>query len=252
MEQRSEPWVAPSGSSRERSAPLRLSVAERSETTFVLAAKEGRVAGSFRVARGELETDLYDLGQTRGSILVDLASVMIEGADGGDDRMAAETAQNWLAVGASVPEAEREKLRWARFRIERVEHLRVRAPQQGRRPRGPARASAGAPSVGGAEMDEVRESELDAVGKLLVHGYEVELRVPVTLLFHYQGEPAPGRKPTRVDIATRSAIPVLLDAHDIRPRDSAGNLLARDLRLLGTKIGREASVSARLTTYPAP
>jgi hypothetical protein len=252
--ERTEPWAAPPSASSNRSALLRLSIAERSETSFVLTAKEGRVEGSFRVARGELAADLHDLGRTRGTVRVDLASVMVQGApSGGEDRMAAETAQNWLGVGASVPEAEREKHRWARFSIDQVENLSVRTPHQGKRPpRAPPVSAAGAQSVTGAEADETRTVDLDARGRLLLHGYEVELRVPVSLCFHYQGPPKAGQGPTRVDITTRTAVTVSLDAHDIKPRDPAGNLLPRDLRLLGTRIGREASVSARLTAYPAP
>jgi hypothetical protein len=113
-------------------------------------------------------------------------------------------------------------------------------------------SAAGAQSVAGAEADETRTVDLDARGRLLLHGYEVELRVPVSLCFHYQGPPKAGQGPTRVDITTRSTVKVSLDAHDIKPRDPTGNLLPRDLRLLGTRIGREASVSASLTAYPAP
>jgi hypothetical protein len=249
---RTEPWAAPPSASSSRSAPLRLDIAERSETAFVLTAKEGRVEGTFRVARGELQTDLRDLGRTRGTVRVDLASVMVQGA-GGEDRLAAETAQNWLGVGASVPEAAREKYRWARFTLDGVENLTARTPEQGRRPpRAPPESAGGAESVRRAEAGEQRTVDLDARGKLLLHGYEVELRVPVSLCFHYPGPPKVGQAPTQVDITTRTALAVSLDAHDIKPRDPAGNLLPRDLKLLGTKIGREASVSVRATAYPAP
>jgi hypothetical protein len=249
---RTEPWAAPPSASSYRSAPLRLDIAERAETSFVLTAKEGRVEGTFRVARGELRTDLRDLGRTRGTVSVDLASVMVQGADR-EDRLAAETAQNWLGVGASVPETAREKYRWARFDLDRVENLSARTPQHGRRPpRAPPDSTAGVESVPEAGAEEMRTVDLDAQGKLLLHGYEVELRVPVSLCFHYPGPPKVGQAPTRVDIATRAAVAVSLDAHDIKPRDPAGNLLPRDLRLLGTRIGREASVSMRATAYPAP
>jgi hypothetical protein len=177
---------------------------------------------------------------------------MVQGADG-DDRMAAETAQNWLGVGASVPEAAREKHRWARFDVDRVENLSARTPEQGRRrPRVPPESAGDAESARGAGADEMRTVDLDARGRLLLHGYEVELRVPVSLCFHYPGSPKVGQAPTRVDITTRAAVAVSLEAHDIKPRDPAGNLLPRDLRLLGTRIGREASVSVRATAYPAP
>ncbi len=250
--ERTEPWAAPPSASTSRSTPLRLDVAERSETSFVLTAKEGRVEGTFRVARGELDTDLRDLGHTRGTFKVDLASVMVQGASG-EDRMAAETAQNWLGVGSSVPEAAREKHRWARFTLERVENLSAHTPEQGKRASHAQPGSAGgAESVRGAEAGELRSVDLDARGKLLLHGYEVEIRVPLSLCFHYPGPPQVGQAPTQVDITTRAAVPVSLDAHDIKPRDPAGNLLASDLKHLGTKIGREASVSVRATAYPAP
>jgi hypothetical protein len=251
--QHTEPWPAPASATASQSAPLRLVIRERSEARFVLTTKAERIEGSFRVARGELTTDLHDLARTTGAVSLDLASVMVQTASGGDDRMAAETAQNWLGVGSSVPEAEREKRRWARFSIDQVENPSVRAPHQGKRaPRTAPASAGGSNSAGGTEAGETRAVDLDARGKLLLHGYEVELRAPLTIFFHYEGPPKPWQRPTRVEITTRSALTVSLDVHDVKPRDPAGNLLPRDLGLLGTKVGREASVTVRLVAVPPP
>jgi hypothetical protein len=43
-----------------------------------------------------------------------------------------------------------------------------------------------------------------------------------------------------------------LGVHDIRPRDARGVLVARELALLGEKVGRDAKVSFELTLALVP
>jgi hypothetical protein len=205
----------------------------------------------FRVVRGELVTSLNDLGSTHGKLSVDLASLNLTGDEDPDrQRAASERALNWLGLGHAVRDAEREKYRWAVFVIRKVENPSHRAPHLGRSRATAGRALGSAGAAASSTLDQAREVTLDLRGRLLLHGYEVELQVPASLTFHYPTPPVAGQAPVRVEVTTRTPVRVSLADHDIKPRDEAGNLLARELPMLDAAVGREASVWATLVGVP--
>jgi uncharacterized membrane protein len=247
---RTEPWAASRASSVAQ-VPFRLEFSQESWVRFRLSGKEQRREGIFRVVRGELETSLYDLGSVRGRVTVDLISVSVAGEDDPDrQRAASDQVLNWLGVGQGVPDTEREKYRWAAFVIRQVEKPSPRAPHLGRS-RAVARSRMGS---AGAEpssaLEQAREVALDLRGRLLLHGYEVELQVPALFTFHYQTPPVAGQAPVRLEVTTRAPVGISLSDHDIKPRDADGNVLARELPRWGTAVGREASVWASLVGVP--
>ncbi|MBN2195856.1 MAG: hypothetical protein JW751_23770 [Polyangiaceae bacterium] len=256
---RTEPWQAASLSVERPRERQTFTIEPAAEARFEVPAREARPKGSLRVARGTLEVDLMDLGATRGSIELDLASIRILGADGAEDREASAQAQSWLDVGPSRPEADRERLRWARFTLREVERPTATAAHEGRLVRkgalpplhDPAEAAgAAAPDV--TESQEIREVLFDGEGLLLVHGFQVELGVRLRAIFEYAVPATPGAIPSRLTLETQRPFPVSLAAHDIGPRGSSGMPIPSAAVLLGKTVGKEARVSVWLTAAPAP
>ena len=136
-------------------------------------------------------------------------------------------ARDWLDVGSSKPEAERSRLRWARFTVTELEQLSL---------------DAGA--------GEIRTIDFSAKGELSLHGFKMDSSAALRAVFHYAGSETPDARPTRLVIQSLRPLVVSLKAHAIEPRDSAGVLIARDIKLLGSKVGHEARVSLDLVAHP--
>src|SRR5207247_11011396 len=120
---RKAPWPARSEASA-NVAPsaelMRFEIEPRARADVALPTHESAPRGVFRVARGTLDVDPYDLMRTRGSVEIDLASISMDTDDPEQRHRYTVQAQNWLDLGSSRPEAERERLRWARFEIKSV------------------------------------------------------------------------------------------------------------------------------------
>lgn len=203
------------------------------------------------MVRGDLDIDLLNLEATRGQVEIDLTGLRMQDDEGADDRQASSRAQNWLELGASRPPAARERFRWARFVIESVTDLSAEAAHEGRRekPKAPG-PDAGAGGASAAPSGEIRTVDLTVKGKLRLHGYEVVQVAALRAAFHYAAPATAGAVPTRVVLTTRRTIPVSLTAHDIRPRDALGTVIASEMQLIGTEVAREARVSVLLEATP--
>jgi hypothetical protein len=252
------PWPASStsaGPTARAAALVRYVIEPQARASFVLKGRDAAPSGRLRVARGELEIDVFDLSRTRGQIAMDLASIVLDDASAELARSYTRRAQNWLDVGSSRPEAERERLRWARFSITSIEKLSAEAAHDGKLEKRPQRPDGGGGDAGIdgglVESIEVRAVTLSARGELVLHDRKVEQVLELRALFHYAAPAAAGSKPTRMTIQTRRPFVVSLTAHDIKPRDDTGVFVAQDMKLLGREVGHNAQVELEVSARPA-
>ncbi len=229
-------------------------IESRGSARFELKAHDATPRGELRVARGELSVDLMDLAKTRGHVEMDLGSVAIDAeGDGGRDVQQSQVAQDWLDVGQDRPEAARERVRWARFTIRSVDHASADAADRGhvvKRGSLPALGDTEDAGDAGNQAREVRSVDLIANGDLELHGFRVERSLKLRALFEYAAPAVAGARPQRIVIQTRSPFVVSLQVHDIKPRDAKGVFVAEGMKLLGSKIGKDARVSLELAAVP--
>ncbi|MFO0571148.1 MAG: hypothetical protein U0263_36285 [Polyangiaceae bacterium] len=249
--ERKEPWLAQAPSATP-AVVAHYVVAERCSAELELKAKEATPRGTFRVCKGDIGVDLTDLSRTKGTLAVDLGSVEMlgEGDAGRSDELTQE-AQNWLDIGASRPEAERERLRWATFRLSEIDGLSAESAHAGKLERGgPAADDAPAPSDGDAEApvkSERRAVTFNARGSLLIHNVQIDAKLPLRVVFHYAGAATPDAKPARLTIESRHPLGVVLRTHDIKPRDASGVFQSQSMKLIGSRVGAEARVSLAIS-----
>ena len=245
--ERTEPWLA-NPTEAGPSLRARYVIESRCSANVELKAKEATPRGSFRVCRGELDLDLGDLSKSHGSLAVDVGSIEMQSeGDGGRSDEYSQEAQNWLDVGANRPEAERERLRWATFTLTGVDELSVEAAHAGKPVRAEAKGDVPVATDSDAGKAERRMVALRASGTLLLHDVRVDVSVPLRVVFEYAGRAAADRAPERVLLESRHPVGVSLEAHNIAPRDNAGVLLAQGVKLLGSKVGREARVDVSVS-----
>lgn len=245
------PWRAQPAKAA-ASLPARFKAQERCQAAVELRAKEAKPRGTFRVCRGELEVDLLDLEKSKGKISIDVASIeMLEDGDGGRSDESTRQAQNWLDVGASRPEAERERLRWATFTLTAVEDLSSTSAHKGK----VIKLETDASAVEDASPEEDAEATpslqaravtFTAKGYLVLHGVRVETSVPMRAVFHYARSAGADQVPARLTLESRRPLAISLRVHDIKPRDASGLFQARDMKLLGKVVGTEARVTLGL------
>ncbi|MBK7580790.1 MAG: hypothetical protein IPI67_11345 [Myxococcales bacterium] len=245
--ERTEPWLAnPPEASAALSAKYVWS--ERCEAKLTLRAKEGSPRGVFRVCRGELDVNLTDLTESRGTLAIDVASIEIRGdGDAGRDAEQSQEAQNWMDVGASRPEAERERLRWAIFTLTALRDASSASAHTGKRervePEPEEPADLPEDDAGEPKKSERRSVTLVARGQLVLHQVRVDVEVPIRVSFHYAERASADTVPERLTLTTRRPVVVSLAAHQIKPRDSSGVFQAQAMKLLGQQVGSEAKVS---------
>lgn len=243
--ERKQPWLAapPDAASSPR---VRYVIEERCSAELDLRAKEAAPRGTFRVCKGEIDVDLLDLGRTRATVSVDLGSIeMLGEGDAGRSDELTQQAQNWMDIGASRPEAERERLRWATFDLKSVENLSAPSAHAGKLEK--ATEPAEPPPVGEEDAApplrrERRLVTLDAKGSLMIHSVEVDASVPLRAVFHYAGPAGASAKPERLTLGARRPLVISLRAHDIKPRDASGVFQSQGMKLLGGRVGTEARV----------
>jgi hypothetical protein len=265
---RRDPWLATPPDAQAPGASLRTKYAidPRCEVRVELPAHDATPRGTFRVCKGELDLNLSDLAQSRGALSIDLGSIEMRGeADAGRSDDYTQRAQNWLDIGASRPEAERERLRWATFTLTSAADLSNEAAHAGKlvrdEPRAnaksqnaeaPAETQADPDSDAGKDRSESRAVSLTVNGDLLLHGVRVELSAPIRVVFHYPDRATADRAPDRLRIETHRPIPITLKLHDIKPRSPAGTLISEDMKLFGSKVGPDAKLTFSIGATPKP
>jgi hypothetical protein len=230
----SAPWLAePPPSATPSARPLDYRLTERSRIVFDLSTKQHTIRGVFPVVDGRFEVDAADVSRTRGTARIDLGAVRLE-ADGGSDAARSNEARNWLNIGSSRPEAERERLRFAHFDIEAVDDV---SPSARREPRD---AGAG----------DVQRFTFDARGTLRFQDRRATQTLAVAASFHYA---TPGAtRPQSITVTTTEPLRLDLAAFGIAPRNAHGVLLASELELLGKDVAGRAKVDLDLELEPAP
>jgi hypothetical protein len=217
---------------------LRFVVDPASKTSIDMPAPKERIAAGTTAARGELSVDLEDLTRTRGRVDVDLTTLQTRTfGDASKDKAQTEHAHNWLEAGDLVTPEVKEANRWVTFTIRGVD-------------------SAGAHRldeipVEHAGGDETRTVAVVATGDVSLHGHTVKKDVPLSVVFHYPAGQSTSGAPTRLDIAARSPLRLVLADHDVKPRDGLGKLAQASFSLLGTKVAETADVSLDLHATPA-
>lgn len=231
---------------------MRYTVGSASRVAVELRTRDAAPSGLFRLTRGEVSLAPDELAGARGEISVDLGTLVMHGEDSLEQQRYTAQAQDWLDIGASRPEAERSRLRWARFTLSDLSELSAATARAGRASKTRPRFDKNAPALltlqdGGSEAPEPEPGEFRTVdcvarGQLTVHGFKADYAAAVSVSFEYVGDISPSSTPVRVVIQSRRPLVVPLKAHDVKPRDSTGVFIARDLSLLGTKVANEARV----------
>jgi hypothetical protein len=233
---RTEPWLAsaaPSASAAPLARRLRYGL-ERSRIELELPAKRATPRGRVKSATGTLDVDLDDLARTRGHVSVSLEDLELLGADGAPDPTYTERALEWLELGAKVSGEKRDTGRSLTFSITALDAGRVVAA-----PSGPT----------GARRRDL-SSNWSVRGDLGLHGVRAPASAEVALTLVPGADPE--GPPAELAIRSRHPLVVNLGTHDIRPRDERGVPIAKDLALVGEKVGSTAKVSFELVFAPVP
>jgi hypothetical protein len=232
--ERTEPWPAPAVASAQKPelAPngrVHYRV-ERGEARFALPGKTGSPSGRFGPLSGTLELDLAAIERSRAEVAVDLGSLAID--DQNDDRR--ERALNWLGLGRDVAPEQRDHLARAWFALEGLE-------------------GEGGPRF--SDLRRVRDGEGEqrasviARGQLSLLGVRAPTAIALSVSFD---ESEPGAVPERLTLRTRKPLTLALATYGIEPKDSRGTLLARELSLLGSDVGKQARVTLELELRRVP
>jgi len=271
--ERTEPWPAPAAASASaaRAAAVRseYALAPGQRVEFQLKTKSTSIEGLFPLLRGSLSVDLMQLSESEAQLQIDVGAARItSGKDDDENVHYSLTAHNWLNVGASLPEATRERRRWASFLVEELTETgalaahearvsrklteRAQAPEQDAGTDAEVESDAEAPEARPGAPAEVRATRAKLVGSLELNQRKVTAPYQVELQFHYPTEASPGFPPDRIVVQSVGSVQVLLAQHDIEPRNSAGERIAADMKLLGKQVGRVARLRFALEFLPKP
>lgn len=236
-----EPWLAtPSQTASGRAVATRIEryvVASPSTVSFSLGSKKAKLHGVFQTARGELQVQPEDLALTRGTVAIDLASLqMAETADAGTDSLSLGVrAKHWLDLTREKTARQTERLRWAEFTLESIEHISAERASRGKLVRVP---DAGA--------SEVRRVHLRVKGKLLLHNHRIEQILGVSAYFYFGADSGPEPIPEQIVLEFDRPLSVSLTTFDIRPRDDEGRFVASEASRFGRELERPVRVEAKL------
>ena len=186
-------------------------------------------------AAGTLDVVPTDLGQSRGLIMIDLATLTTSTFHTGDDGSQTEHARTWLEV--VVKGKTNEEMRWAQFAVRSVDGLSATDVTK------VAAAKDGA--------DDVRKVSAVVHGDLLVHGHKVPKDDAVEVSFRYPAGASADAKPSRVDVKSTQPMRVVLKEHAVEPRDPVGQLLGWTAKLI-SKVAETADVTVNIAATPAP
>lgn len=231
------PWLAsdraaPAASRASTKAYFRL--VPGSFLSFRLPAKEAAPSGVLRNVTGEIETTLEDLGQTRGTLRFDLASLALFSDTGADDAERTTSAFSWLGIGAAAPRDDQKDFQNATFELTSLVTLSSSSFER----------AAVISEV--ASKERVRRVTATAAGRFTLRRFAVDHRIPVQLDFHSALPEKSPLAPTRVVVHFPKEIRIPLSEHDVKPRDDAGRVLPNERTLVGRVVGSAALVGGDL------
>ncbi len=274
--ERTEPWRAPAAASApgpDLAKTLQYTLAPKQAITFSLKTQTTLITGVFPIVRGTLDLDPVHLKNSEASLRIDLGAVRITSGSEDENRGYSVSAQNWLNLGASIPEASRDTRRWATLLLEevpeidagsaheaRVDRKRLEQLKAASEPTSTTAAGADAdpnadPDVAPAETrslpGEIRVARARVRGSLELNNRRVTQPYSVSIEFHYPAKATPGFPPDRVVVASRGSYKIALEQYQIAPRNAAGMLISSDLKLLGEEVARSAQVTFALEFVPS-
>ncbi|HET7545744.1 MAG TPA: hypothetical protein VFK05_38010 [Polyangiaceae bacterium] len=200
---RTEPWLAhpPASTSASGAAQLpstRYVLAERSVIRFEIPGRHGNLEGSVSRVSGELAVALSDLSLSRGLVRVELGSLEIHADHGSESANTALLERARTAL--ELPSDPHAPAVFASFDLSAVEDavpaLIEPVPERAPFPATPFS----------------RRAQFTAVGNLLLHGFRVVRRAPLSAEFSFTGD---RQVPSGVLIRSRSPFVVSLEAHAI-------------------------------------
>jgi hypothetical protein len=200
---RTEPWLAhPSArASANGDAALpttRYALGKDSLIRFEIPTKRGVSSGSITRVTGELNFDLSNLSQSRGVVRADLASLEIHGNRDaeGKDGVLLERARAALELSPNAG----ENTSFASFTLTSLEEP------------SPLMIEPAPEPDAGASAAFSRRAHFNAVGDLLLHGFRVVRRAPLSAEFGFAGD---RQVPRSVLIRSRAPFVVSLETHGI-------------------------------------
>ena len=200
---RTEPWLAqPSArasASGDAALPTtRYTLGERSLIRFEIPTKRGALSGTVTRVSGELKLDLSNLSQSRGLVRADLRSLEIHGnrdAQGSDSALLERTrAALELSTDAGSSAA------FASFDLTSVEDA------------SPAMIEPAPERDASAAAAFNRRAHFTAIGDLLLHGFRVLRRAPLSAEFTFAAD---RQVPQSVLIRSRTPFVISLETHAI-------------------------------------
>jgi hypothetical protein len=185
----------------------------------------GRAPGSLN---GELYIDQKDLTKSSGLIKVDLLKLTMsqrkrktKDEDYGEERTVdkqVKDALTWLQISEDAPAPEREKNRWAEFKLEKFESA--------------------TPSDLAALSGPERKTTAIVSGDFRMHGRVTKKQAKLEATLRYDGDEL-----RSISVKTLEPVSIGLEEHDVRPRKGFGVLADTTLEALGAKVAKVAQVS---------
>ena len=236
-----KPDLAPATSALSSAAPVTASAktyaldTKRSSVEFTMDAELEQISGRApAAAEGKLFIDPTNLSKTSGLIKVDLDKLSIYkrnrdeasaefGAEEKNDKQNRDM-RNWFQIGEDAPPDDREKFRWAEFKI-----VSVKASQND------------VTALSGA----TRKLEALVTGDFRLHGRTTKKSLQTELTFSFKAGEV-----EQVSVETEKPFDIGLEEHDIKPRKSFAQLADATLDALGKKVSKVAQVSLQASLTP--
>jgi hypothetical protein len=207
----------------------------KSTTRVDMPGVKEHIKGDTTAATGTLDVVAKDLTQTRGLVRIDLTTFSTHTFGTADDEAQTEHARTWLEVEPGGKASG--EMRYADFALRSVDGIAV------------ADLSKVAATKEGP--DDVRTVTATVHGDVLVHGHKVQKDAVVDIAFRYPGGAPAEDKAARITIKSKEPVRLVLKELDVRPRDTAGQLLDWTTRLI-SKVAETADVTVDLGATPAP
>lgn len=244
-----KPNLAPVATASPSSSPppakasvKKFAIDDTTRTDVVMSAPKEKIKVATTSATGLIDVDPSNLGETRGEVKIDLATMTASTFPEAEKNSLQTThARTWLEVGdgesGKLDEKTKETHRYAVYAIRGIDQPSA------------TDLAMVSPTKDGA--DEVRRVTLTTKGELLVHGRKVERAADVEVTFRYDVG-APATEPKSLGVKTRAPLRVVLAEHDVKPRDGVGKIAKGAFHLLGTKVADEAEVTLDLRASRRP
>lgn len=221
---------------------LKLVVAPDSKTSIDMPAPHEHIKAETTAADGSLDVDVANLAESRGTVNVDLTSLVTNTfTSESNNRTQTVHARTWLEVAdgedGKLPDDLKTANRYARFAIRSIDG--IEQADLGKIPSRPVPGSS----------DTEKSVRMTVHGELLLHGHKVTRDVPIEATFRY-AQGALVDKPASVHVRSLSPLHVVLAEHDVKPRDGFGKIAKGAFLLLGTKVAEAADVSLDLWARP--